>query len=359
MKTKLIFSLLMLAVLTVNAQKKAIIKFDRLSNDYGSFKEEGGKKSTVFNFTNTGTDTLIVNEAKPSCGCITTDWTKTPVLPGGKGTVTVFYDPFRRPGKFEKSVWVHSNATEQEVSLTIKGEVIPKVKTLLDSFPERNGNLLMSSRYFLLRNTGNKEIKPDSMLVYNAGNKSMTFSFKDYPSYITCKAKPTTLAPKQKGKLCITYDAAKKNEYGMIFDTIILVTNDTINPNKLLQISATITDDFSKFTPTQKENAPKIVFTSEYIDYGTVKPGDLVNKSFEFKNDGKDTLIIRKATPYREDCKVTIDGPSALAKGESSKINIVFDTKGKNGEEGRTALLVTNDPNRSFIILVIRGKITP
>lgn len=351
--------MLMLSVIAVDAQKKAIITFDKTMGDFGKINEEKGKVFIIFNFTNTGNDTLKVTEAKPSCGCITTEWTKTPVAAGQKGIVKVFYDPLHRPGLFEKSVWVHSNADVPELTLNIKGEVIAKIKTLQDSFPVKNGNLMLGGNAFYLRNINNKEIKKDSIFLYNPGNKIITLSFKNIPSNVSCKAKPTSLGPKQRGKICITYDAAKKNEYGIISDTITVVTNDTINPNKKLAISATIVDDFSKLTPEQKANAPKITFSSDNIDFGKVKTGEIVKRTFDFYNNGKDTLFIRKATPYFQDCKITIDGKSAIAGGESGKISIEFNTAGVIGDQKRTILITTNDPNRAFSILVIKGSITP
>ncbi|HOY30789.1 MAG TPA: DUF1573 domain-containing protein [Bacteroidales bacterium] len=359
MKTKLLLSLLILFSVAVYGQNKAVIMFDKTVHDFGKFKEEGGKVSTEFNFTNNGNEKLEIATVKPSCGCITAEWTQTPVAPGGKGFVKVFYDPNRRPGVFEKSVWVSSNALVPEVTLNIKGEVIPKVKTLLDSFPVKNGNILMASNAFYLRNVSNKEVKKDSLLIYNSWNNPVTLAFKDLPTFIKCSANPSTLAPKQRGKIYITYDASKKNAYGIVTDTVSLMTNDFFNPEKKMLVTATIVDDFSKLTDEQKKNAPGITFTTDFIDYGTVKTGDIVKKSFEFTNKGKDTLFIRKVAPYRDDCKVSVEGKTAVAAGESSKIIIEFNTKGLAGEEKRTVLVNTNDPARPFLILIIQGKITP
>lgn len=357
MKRKLIFLMFMLFAALTYGQNKAIITFDKNMHDFGQFKEENGKVSTIFNFTNTGKDTLLITNAKPSCGCITTDWTKTPVLPGQKGIVRVFYDPYRRPGKFEKSVWVFSNASTPEITLSIKGDVIPKVKTLIDSFPVKNGNIMMAANGFYLRNITNNEIKKDSLLLYNPSNKPLSLSFKDLPSFISCYAKPTTLGPKQRGKIYIAYNAPLKNEYGVVIDTILLVTNDTINPEKKISVNATINDDFSKLTPEQRKNAASIAFTSEILDYGTVKQGKTVKQTFEFTNKGKDTLHIRKAMPYREDCKVYLEGKSSLASGENGKITIEFNTAGQKGLQKRTILLSVNDPKKPFIILIIKGVI--
>ena len=60
-----------------------------------------------------------------SCGCTTPTWTKEPIEPGKKGSVTVAYNPLGRPGVFTKTITVFTNASEENVTLLIKGEVIP------------------------------------------------------------------------------------------------------------------------------------------------------------------------------------------------------------------------------------------
>ncbi len=358
MKTKLMLLLLSLLTISVNAQKKAILKFDKVANDYGKINEENGKALATFTFTNVGNDTLRVQEAKPSCGCISSDWTMTPIAPGQTGYVKALYNPYHMSGTFEKSIWVHSNAAIPDITLTLKGEVIPKVKTLQDSFPIVNGSIRMPGKGFFLRNIPNTQIKKDSMLIYNAGDAPLSLSFKDYPSFVTCKAKPTSIGPKQHAKILITYDATKKGEYGVVSDTITLVTNDATEPNKKISITATLMDDFSKLTETQRENAPKIVFTADNIDFGTAKSGEIVKRTFEFTNKGKDMLIIRKATPYRSDCKVTMDGSDHIATDQTGKITLEFNTATIVGDEKRTIMVTTNDPTRSFLILILKGKIT-
>ena len=103
------------------------IVFAALSHDFGKIKEEDGEATTVFEFVNNGTEPLILSEVRASCGCTTPDWTKEPVAPGAVGFVKATYNAKGRPGMFEKSITVKSNAAEgkESVVLTIKGEVIP------------------------------------------------------------------------------------------------------------------------------------------------------------------------------------------------------------------------------------------
>ncbi|RYZ55123.1 MAG: DUF1573 domain-containing protein [Sphingobacteriales bacterium] len=92
--------------------------------DFGEVKE-GPEAEHVFEFTNTGKEPLIIQTASASCGCTTPEFSKAPVLPGKKGTITVRYSTQGRPGPFNKSVYISSNAVTagERMELMIKGTV--------------------------------------------------------------------------------------------------------------------------------------------------------------------------------------------------------------------------------------------
>ncbi len=127
---KKLFVLFIAAVaccITVTAQNAPEIKFEKMVHDFGTFNEEKGNVTYTFEFTNTGKSDLIVQNVNASCGCTTPNWTKTPVKPGEKGVVDATYNPTNRPGAFTKTITVNTNSGS--VTLTIKGEVIPKKQT--------------------------------------------------------------------------------------------------------------------------------------------------------------------------------------------------------------------------------------
>jgi len=100
------------------------IKFKELVYDFGTFPEETGKVSYIFEFSNAGKGELVVQNVRASCGCTTPNWTKEPISPKGTGVIEVTYNSTGRPGAFTKTITVTTNAGEE--TLTIKGEVIPK-----------------------------------------------------------------------------------------------------------------------------------------------------------------------------------------------------------------------------------------
>ena len=106
---------------------KAVITFASLEHDFGKIKE-GEKVGCIFTFTNTGTASLIVNNATTSCGCTVPKYDRKPLAPGSSGSIEVVFDTTGRNGMQTKSITVQSNAATPVTMLQIRAEVIPNDK---------------------------------------------------------------------------------------------------------------------------------------------------------------------------------------------------------------------------------------
>lgn len=101
------------------------ISFEKKVHDFGDI-EYAGNGACEFVFTNTGTEPLIISNAKGSCGCTVPEWPKQPIAPGASAAIKVKYDT-KRPGPFTKSVTLTSNASNAASEmLKIKGKVAAK-----------------------------------------------------------------------------------------------------------------------------------------------------------------------------------------------------------------------------------------
>ena len=105
-------------------KKKAEIKFDKTTHNFGKFSESSPKQSCVFTYTNVGSTPLIINQAVASCGCTVPQYTKTPVMPGQKGQIKVTYNCAGRfPGHFKKSITIRTNGVVEMTRLYIEGDM--------------------------------------------------------------------------------------------------------------------------------------------------------------------------------------------------------------------------------------------
>ncbi|MDO5664025.1 MAG: DUF1573 domain-containing protein [Bacteroidia bacterium] len=120
----LLFSILLSGVAFSQSVPKA--QFKKNIHDFGTIKEEIGAVTTQFEFTNTGKSPLIIQRVSTSCGCTTPSYTREPILPGKSGIIEAKYSTIARPGTFNKTITVYTNAPDTVYVLTIKGNVTPR-----------------------------------------------------------------------------------------------------------------------------------------------------------------------------------------------------------------------------------------
>ncbi|GAB4280152.1 MAG: DUF1573 domain-containing protein [Marinilabiliales bacterium] len=352
----LLFILLVISGFTYSQQKAPAISFKEEVYDFGTIKEEDGSVTCTFEFTNTGNEPLIINNVKASCGCTTPDWTKTPVAPGKKGYVKATYNPKNRPGKFNKTITVMSNAETPAKVLRIQGEVTPSPKTVYDLYPQQMGDLRLKSNHISFMTIKNTEVKTNELEIMNDGDTAISITFINVPKHITLKVEPQVLQPKEKGKIIATYNAKEKNDWGFVTDRVNLKINNNNDPRYRLSISATIEEDFSALTPEQLANAPVIEFDNKTFDFGTINQGESVTHDFTFTNNGKSDLKIRKIKASCG-CTATIAEDETIPPGKSSKITATFNSRGKRNKQNKTITVITNDPVNHTTILRITGNV--
>jgi hypothetical protein len=106
-----------------------VMTFEKTEVDYGTIVQ-GADPLRRFKFKNTGTEPLIIKNARGSCGCTVPSYKKEPIAPGESSEIEVRYDT-QRIGDFQKSVTIETNEVigdqTQSRVLMIKGKVNEKV----------------------------------------------------------------------------------------------------------------------------------------------------------------------------------------------------------------------------------------
>jgi hypothetical protein len=125
-----ILSVIMSAGFIVHSSGQAVFNFTQDEYDFGVVNE-GENLTCVFEFINGGKDTIHLKDenrdVRPGCSCTVSEFTKTPVPPGGKGIVKAGYNTQGRIGAFEKNITVSQKGVPCKI-LTIKGVVIKKTE---------------------------------------------------------------------------------------------------------------------------------------------------------------------------------------------------------------------------------------
>jgi hypothetical protein len=89
-------------------------------------KVKNGEKLTIsFQFTNTGTEVLIIKEVAASCGCTVPEKPEAPIAPGKMGIIKATFDSKNREGMNHKVLSVYANTKQTKHDLVFDVEVIP------------------------------------------------------------------------------------------------------------------------------------------------------------------------------------------------------------------------------------------
>jgi Protein of unknown function (DUF1573) len=102
--------------------KVTLMTFDKKIHDFGVIKADS-KVSYTFKFTNSGTNDLLITDAKGSCGCTIPEYSKEPIKPGATGEIKVVFDSKNKQGEHKKTVTVHANTPTGVEKLTIRASI--------------------------------------------------------------------------------------------------------------------------------------------------------------------------------------------------------------------------------------------
>lgn len=105
----------------------AIIAWETTQHDFGDIFQ-GDKIEHTFKFANTGTEPLIITNVTTQCGCTAPKgWPRDPVLPGGKGEITLSFNSAGKLGRQNKVATLVSNAVNEDGGqLLLSGNVLTK-----------------------------------------------------------------------------------------------------------------------------------------------------------------------------------------------------------------------------------------
>lgn len=103
-------------------------------------------------------------------------------------------------------------------------------------------------------------------------------------------------------------------------------------------------------------NMAQITFDETIHKFGTIKEGKVVTHVFNFKNTGKSPLLIKECVSSCG-CTVPTFPKAPVLPGESNKIEVKFDSKGKEGHIQKKVSVYANTlPNETFLGIEVDVK---
>lgn len=337
----------------VSAKPKAY--FPEKSHDFGAFFEDDGYAKCRFAVVNTGSSPLVIMSARATCGCTIPDYPRQAIEPGDSAYISVIYDPAGRPGRFNKSVIVETNASSSKTRLDITGVVIANEKTVSTRYPADFGALRLGKRIFSLGEAASGRMKTVYLEGYNRSADSLHIAVVRRPEYADITVAPAVAPPGEQVTLIAYVTPGKNTPYGILEDTLLLSVNSA--EPIALPLSVNVKEDFSRMSPDQISKSPVAVPESENIDLGRVdRLGAPVTARLKLSNLGKSNLIVRRV--YSLDPAVKAEAASSsVKKGKSTEINITVDPSQISGSMINSRLnIITNDPLHPVYTVRIVGE---
>lgn len=364
MKKLSLFVLLVAAFFMTNAQPQ--IKFDNTTYDFGKIKEEGGKVTGRFEFTNVGDSDLVLVNVRPGCGCTAANYSHDPVAPGQRGYIEATYNPYNRPGAFNKNIRVTTNEPKFRVEgqsaphmIFIKGEVIKRPPTEFEKagYTKTNGMV----RFFepsVSRTLLNTEVAKDTFKIRNFWNKPVSIQLDDKHSYVkeVYRSFGSEIQPNQEGFIVLEYNAAIRSSFGQIKDVVTFTTNDSIEPKKAIHYAVNIREDFSSWSAKQLKMAPAVSLSIMEYDFGQVQKNAQSQTTVTVTNTGKSPLLIRKVDSSSGYFKVSTNR-NEIPVGETATITITFKASSRASVQKATIEVITNDPLNPVQVVNLKGQI--
>lgn len=311
---------------------QAVINFAERGHDFGNIKEINGAVSYDFEFVNTGSAPILIKNVESSCGCTSPQWSKQPVLPGKKGFVKATFDPKDRPGFFDKTITVYSNARTPVVELKIRGIVEGRTRTVLDDFPyELPSGLRLPQENISLLKVRKGESKTMQVGVFNNSGKEVVLAFQGLPSYLQMKVEPQKIGDREKGVITATYNTVRQGEFGLNEEEVTMLVN---GKKYVLPVTIYVEEDLSHADPSK---VPAIDADKKYYNFGKTTAGQPVSFTYQVKNTGNAPMQIHRVYSNDKRVEVTV-AKKLLQPGESVPVTV----KTKNGADtGKLTCLVS------------------
>lgn len=315
--------------------------------DFGSIAETDGRVSHTFTGENRGDKPVVILDVVTTCGCTVPEFTKRPIRPGEKTTVKVTFDPTNRPGTFTKELGVYSSERKKVATLTVLGQVVPRVKSTEELYPvDAGGGLRLASTLSTFSYIRQGQQVQSAIGYMNTSDKPVRLELRPRERSGLLKATaPQQIAPGERGAIDLAYHiSVGSSRYGTLRDALEVRVDGRSNGTLIVAHGIAI-DPLP--SGSEAQNAPKAQVIENIIKFGPVKHrAPEQRQTFTLTNTGDAELIVR-AVETNGRIATTLAPGLRIPAGSSYTAEVTLDpAKQDYGVLTDFVMLVTNDPTR-------------
>jgi len=327
------------------AQPDFPLEFDSPAHDFGRIREQDGRVSHTFGFVNRSDGPVVIVAVETTCGCTVPSFSKKPVLPGGRGSVTLTYDPEGRPGTFSRGADVYAAGRRAVARLKIEGEVEPRPRTVEENYPfDAGGGVRLSAEFVPFGYVGAGKPKQSSVRCVNVSNRPVAVELRPVGRSGALRVKaPHLLAPGAEGEIRMTYSASGMDDVGTADDEMRVLVDGEWHGGRLAANAVVV----SVYDPDAEFPAPRAQLNKNIANFGTVnRSGGVRTVRMTLANLGGDPLKI-DAVEADAPVSLSIGRGAEVGEGEEMEFDVRFDpSRAEYGYTTRRVRIFTSDPQR-------------
>ena len=359
MKKFIIAISVLISSLAMSAQEQIGngLTIDKHIHDFGDILLENGPVSCTFTIQNNGDKPAVIYNVASSCGCTDVKWTREPLRPGSKGTISVTYSNDEGAYPFDKNLTVYISDQKKPVILKVRGISHDKKKSLEELYPTKFGPLGIKETYIKCGNIEQKGMRSDAVNIANLSNQPINIEFADVTPNLSIKVSPNPIPARGVAELEFTVYASR-DKWGKNVYLAVPVINGkrytSTDGRKDIGIWAFTKENFSHLTKEEKDNGPIPMFEESTFSFGKVKQGTEIHATYKLKNEGKQPFQVYKVDINA--CKWSHSRIPVVNPGQEIEFRVHLDTANMpKGEALAIVTLVTNSPLRPIVNLFIAG----
>lgn len=291
--------------------------------DFGLMKEAAGPKTGTARFVNDGREEIVITQVKPSCGCTSAEYPEEPIAPGDTAVVSFTYDPFMRPGRFEKTVKVYDSDGGRHV-IHINGNVLGTPESLETMYPLDAGSVKLSESILNMGNITMGKAKTLFITGYTLSMDSISPTFTSPAKSVKIAASAPKSGPGDLTTYTVTFDPRLQPEYGPMEIPLTFTASEADSPVDV-KLRAFVIPDTALAERMMKGKTPACAIWPDPVELGELNGSDVIETSFTVANDGKAPLTLLRV--YSESPAVTVvSAPGKVKPGKTAKVKLSVDS---------------------------------
>lgn len=327
---------------------ESALQFATLSHDLGHIREDGGQVQLLFTATNNSDREIFITNLTTSCGCTTASYSKEAIAPHATFQLAVTFNPYNRPGRIDKHIFVSTSDSEEVITLLLKGYVQERERTIDEIYPFDMGEgLRLRSNFHAFGYIEQGNSAEEHIGYVNTSERAISLNIEHIEtSGLLSVDYPTTIAAGATGDITIRYVIpCEGNVYGTVSDRMRLKI-DGCEARYMLSCEAIATDNFSMVDDI---SAPRVDISKKIIKFGVINSEkEVLEEVITITNSGASPLEVRRIESTSEALEC-VASSLTLEPNQSAELRVRLYVERIAAVEGlfsERLRVITNDPVR-------------